>query len=157
MKNLLPASIFAAFALSLFASFGVGNALAADQKTSPAGAVTTVQMPVRGPSSVFTIAGPIKDPFFPLSTRTNFVPVTTNTVAPSFSPTTLVLKGLSGVAGQRLALINNRNFAEGESDEVTTSAGKKKVTVLKINEFSVLIRVDGIPEPFEISLPKSFR
>jgi hypothetical protein len=54
-------------------------------------------------------------------------------------------------------LINNRTLAAGESSVVTTPAGKFKIHCLEIRKISVLIRVEGQSETFEVFLPKGDR
>ena len=105
------------------------------------------------PRSVFDVTvKPTKDPFFPLSLRQP-VPSATNALA--FSASSFFLKGLSGAARQRLALINNRTVAAGENAEVTTVSGKIKIHCLEIRESSVLIRAGAQSEPLEIFLRKA--
>jgi len=112
----------------------------------------TVELPV--PLSVFDIsAKPTKDPFFPLSTRQPFPQIQTN--APAFSASCLTLKGTSGAANNRLAIINNRTMAVGEESEVTTSSGKVRVHLMDIKESSVVVRIAGQSEPMEVFLRKS--
>jgi hypothetical protein len=106
------------------------------------------------PLSVFDLtAKPTRDPFFPLSTRQP-IPAATN-AAPAFSITEFTLKGLSGAAHNRLALINNRTFGEGESDELVTASGKVKVQCVEIKESSVVIRVGARHETMEVFLRKA--
>ncbi len=102
------------------------------------------------PLSVFDVTnGPVKDPFFPLSTR-SAVPIATNAVAPAFSATSFRLKGLSGGANERLALINNRTLAVGEEAEVTTPSGNVKIRCLQIRDSSAVIRVENQTENIEL-------
>jgi hypothetical protein len=105
------------------------------------------------PLSVFDLTvKPSKDPFFPLSVRQP-VPAATNVVA--FSAASFTLKGLSGAAGRRLALINNRTLADGESTEITTPTGKVKIHCIRIKEGSVIVRADTQPDTIEIFLRKA--
>jgi hypothetical protein len=105
------------------------------------------------PLSVFDPAvKPTKDPFFPLSVRQPF-PTATNVVA--FSASSFALKGLSGSAGHRLALINNRTLADGETTEITTANGKVKIHCVRIKEESVIVRASTQSEPIEIFLRKA--
>jgi hypothetical protein len=99
------------------------------------------------PQSIFIIPATTqqgKDPFFPLSKRMQksvVVPViaTTQPVA----TIELELKGVSGIAGHRLAIINNRSFAAGEEGEVMTSAGRIRITCREIGTNSVQVVVNG--------------
>lgn len=131
---------------------------ASDKPNSkPSSATTTtnsVTLEVPVPQSTFEFGGKgVKDPFFPLSTR---VPHSATQVTNAMPSTTFFkLKGMSGSAGNSLALINNRTMAAGEIAEVTTSAGKFKVHCLEIKKSSVVIRVEGQFEPIEVFLPKN--
>lgn len=68
------------------------------------------------------------------------------------APDTLLLKGISGSASRRLALINNQTFADGETSSVHVGAASKKVKCIEIREKSVVISVEGEAAPREISL-----
>ncbi len=124
------------------------NASSAAGKTNSA----PEELPI--PLSVFDLTiKPTKDPFFPLSVRQ---PITQATnAAPAFSASYFTLKGLSGSAGHRLALVNNRTLAEGEETEITTPGGKVKIHCVEIKDSSVVLRVAKQEEPLEISLRKA--
>jgi len=111
------------------------------------------------PQSVFDLtAKGIKDPFYPNSLRSPVptVAATTNSV-PIAAISSLMLKALSGSAGQRLALINNRTLEVGETAEVTTaSGGKIKIKCVEIRDSSALVTVEGQLDPIEIHLRKGF-
>lgn len=153
-------------ALVVTASFGMfhvvlaANTVAKTTKGTPAPAATNaapVELPV--PVATFDLTNKVvKDPFFPSTLRTP-VPVlvaATNSVA--VSAACFVLKALSGTSDQRLALINNRTLAVGESAEVTTAqCGKVKIVCLQIKESSVVIRIGSQADPVEVALPKSAR
>lgn len=100
------------------------------------------------PKSVFVIPSSPqqgRDPFFPLSTRLRrTVPVPVVTTQHPVVAVPLELKGISGVVGHRLAIINNRNFAEGEEGEVTTDAGRVRVRCKNIGSDSVQVLVNGV-------------
>lgn len=129
------------------------NATAATQPAGKAAATNSAPEELAIPLSVFNLTnGVAKDPFFPNSVRH---PVQAQVAAPTFSRDAIILKGLSGSAGERLALINNRTLAAGEEAEITTSAGKVKIRLLEIKESSVLIRASTLPDVVEISLRKS--
>jgi hypothetical protein len=111
-----------------------------------------VELPL--PLGTFDLkAAPTKDPFFPLSTRQP-VPQATN-AAPAFTSGAFMLKGLSGHAGERLALINNRTVAAGESAEITTAFGHVKIHCIRIKENSVVIRAESQPDEIEVFLRKA--
>ncbi len=86
-----------------------------------------------------------KDPFFPKSTRLfNTVVVATTTTStnhPVVVPVDLQLKGISGVAEHRLAIIGTRTFEVGEERILGTSSGRIRVRCLDITTDSVLIQV----------------
>jgi hypothetical protein len=138
-------------------NFPSNTALAAATAATPAkgGSATNstaAELPV--PLSVFDAgATPTKDPFFPLSTRQPFPQISTN--APAFSASCLTLKGISGAANGRLAIINNRTVAVGEDTEVTTSSGKVRIRCVEIKENSVMVRIAGQSEVMEVALRKS--
>ena len=97
------------------------------------------------PQSVFTIpknASEGRDPFYPNSPRpygnTGVIQIS---AAPAAS--LLVLNGLSGAVGHRLAMINGRTIAEGESAEIPTPAGSVKVLCIEIKARSVFVEVAG--------------
>ena len=107
------------------------------------------------PPSVFDLNKPYKDPFFPNSMRKRVQATAAPVVISTSDPSQYVLKGISGVPGQRIVIINNRNLAEGERGEVTLPGGTTvSITVLKIDQHSAMILPDGQREPFLISLPK---
>ena len=62
------------------------------------------------------------------------------------------LKGISGSATRRLALINNHTFAVGEQVEVKTSEGKVTVRCLEIRERSVIVMLPGETQRRELYL-----
>ena len=103
------------------------------------------------PLAVFDATnGTVKDPFFPLTTRTP-VPVSNTNTVPAFQANMFTLKGLSGSASQRLALINNCTLAAGEEGEVNTSNGRVKIRCLSVKETSAVIRVENQDTPIELS------
>lgn len=101
-----------------------------------------------------------KDPFFPRSTRRVPVVVTTSTTVavakPLFDASQFVLKGISGSANQRLAIINDRTFAAGENQEVITRTGKMQIECKEIRNTSVLISFGNPAQTLELRLPGAF-
>jgi hypothetical protein len=131
-------------------AFSSASSAASEQggSSAPAGTNAAAQE-LTIPLAVFDVtSSPVKDPFFPLSTRQAVAAAATN--APAVSASVFSLKGLSGSANQRLALINNRTLAVGEFAEVNTSAGKIKIQCLEIKESSVLIRTEIQADPIEL-------
>jgi hypothetical protein len=109
------------------------------------------------PKSVFVDNVNIgKDPFFPNSTRrTESIPrvAVTNEVAPvNLLFDQLVLKGISGIKGQPLALINSSTVAPGEAAEIRVGGRSIKLRCREIRERSVLIELDGSNETKELKL-----
>lgn len=106
------------------------------------------------PVSVFELTEKSHDPFFPTSVRRAVADLTTN-APPMFQASSFTLKALSGSAGHRLALINNRTLATGEKTEITTATGKLVIYCEEIKENSVVIRTLAQPDPIEIFLRKT--
>lgn len=93
-----------------------------------------------------------KDPFFPRSRRREpQLVVNTNTNWSGELPPGVVLKGLSGTVGKRLAVINNYTFGEGEEAEVRAGHLLYRVKLIEIKDRSVMISVNGSP-PRELTL-----
>jgi hypothetical protein len=69
----------------------------------------------------------------------------------------IVLKGISGPADRRFAVINNQTLGRGETGRITI--GQKTVTVkcLEIKERSVVVQIEGIERPKEIGFKHSSR
>jgi len=97
-----------------------------------------------------------KDPFFPNSARRQAaveVSGLTNVAPPSselFSK--LTLKGISGLRGQRLALINSSTLAVGERADVRAGSQFIKIRCREIRDGSVLIELEGGSEVRELKL-----
>jgi len=97
------------------------------------------------PRSVFDYrAG--RDPFFP---KRVVKPVITATAAPRPE---LFLKGVTGTAERRVALINDRTFTKGESGEVKLGTNTLKFRVIDIKEKSVTLECEGWSGPNELPL-----
>ena len=127
----------------------------ADKKTAAATAKPSI-LEVAVPQSVFCMTnGPVKDPFFPNSTR---LQVRIAKATPVISSAEIFkITGLSGLPGQRLVLINGYNFAKGEAATVNTPNGKVFIRVIDIKEYSAVIRIEGQDEPYEVFLNKNLR
>ncbi len=99
------------------------------------------------PKSVFVIPSTSqdgKDPFFPQSVRLRKSLVVTKD-ATNLPPAVvdLQLKGISGGANRRLAIINNRTFGIGEEGEVTSDTGGVRIICQEIKDDSVQLLVNG--------------
>ena len=100
-----------------------------------------------------------KDPFFPTSTRRSeslprVVASSTNS-APETSTlfNLLQLKGISGLRGERLAIINGSTIAVGEVAEIRCGARQiLKVRCREIRDDSVVLELDGLGEVRELKL-----
>jgi hypothetical protein len=145
----------------------LGTAYAAPRKTrtvSPhapghaKGSTNAALVQVEIPKSVFIIPSTPeqgRDPFFPLSTRLSrsvVVPVTV-TNAPAVS-VELELKGISGAANHRLAIINNRTFGVGEEGEVNSNGSRVRITCEDIGTDFARVRVNGVERT--LRLPRGF-
>ena len=87
-----------------------------------------------------------KDPFYPTSHRREpAAPIAV--AAQAHVESTLVLKGIVGSVGRRIAVINNETMQQGEEASIRTPAGHVRVKCLEIGEDSVLVQVDGEPQP----------
>ena len=85
-----------------------------------------------------------RDPFFPNSTRHAKLPVIQTTNVPPVAIVELELKGISGPAGRRMAIINNRTFEAGEEGTVVASnVGRVRITCKEINADSVRVILNG--------------
>jgi len=68
-------------------------------------------------------------------------------VAPRSNPTNLVLKGLSGSANRRFAMINDGTFMAQEKAKVRLGESNVTVTCLQIGKDSVVVQVAGEAQP----------
>ena len=76
-------------------------------------------------------------------------------VAPRASPTNLVLKGLSGSASRRFALINDGTFMANEQGKVRLFDSNVVLRCLEIRRDSVMVQVAGESEPRTLKLSVS--
>lgn len=123
-------------------------ATAAQTPAAPAGpspaATNAAPAEPEVPKSVFRI--PVspqegRDPFFPQSTLNKPVVVATPALPTAIAE--LELKGISGGAGHRLAIINNRTFEVGEEGTVLSNVGRVRIICKEINADSVRVNVNG--------------
>jgi hypothetical protein len=135
-----------------------GTNAAAGSKTNGVAGTNAAPTELTVPVSTFELTiKPTKDPFFPLSTRSPVPLIVLTNVAPALSAASFNLKGMSGSSDRRLALINNRTVAVGETAEVTTTSGKVKIHCVEIKQQSVVLRVDSQPDPIEVFFRKEAR
>jgi hypothetical protein len=64
----------------------------------------------------------------------------------------LVLKGISGSASKRLALINDTSFKRGDKIPIKLGAQYISVQCVEIRSDSVLVKVDSNPELMELKM-----
>ena len=110
------------------------------------------------PQSAFAddgLAG--KDPFFPNSTRRQERTIVRVTPTTKTAPTVnflnnLLLKGISGLDGQKLALINSSTVAQGEVAEIRLAGQILKIRCREIRERSVVVELESGSEVRELKL-----
>ena len=140
-----------AIVIILAGYFGITHSAKASDK--PNGRTLGIAIPQ---STFVDKADSGRDPFFPYSTRRRetVVRVTPTNNIPQINALLekLSLKGISGVKGQPLALINSSTIAEGELAEIRCGHQLVKVRCLEIRERSVLVELDGTRETKEIKL-----
>jgi hypothetical protein len=142
-------------ALALMAAW-LEAPVAQGQTNAPLASPATNVAPAEIPQSLFVDEFQTgKDPFFPNSVRRQPAQPVTALVATAAPPPSseFNLKGITGPANRRFALINNRDFEAGEKGSVY--AGGKKVTIKceKIGPRSVWITLEGQPGIKELRLP----
>jgi hypothetical protein len=80
-----------------------------------------------------------RDPFYPESSRPyTSAPAATNVVVID----TLVIRGSSGTADNRIVIINNHSFGVGDEGDVSTPAGRVHLRCLAIKANSVVIEAN---------------
>jgi len=84
-----------------------------------------------------------RDPFFPSSSRRGSI-VQDTVVEPVANFNNIVLKGISGTAEKRLAIVNNKTFEAGEDGELRISGHLTKVKCVEVREKSVVISINGV-------------
>ena len=132
---------------------GLSGAPAIAGSTPPPAAATIVPAHSEEiPMSIFDVSSsPVKDPFFPHTTRLPINVASPTNVVAVVDASIFTLKGVSGREGNRLAIVNNRTVAAGDTTEVTVSDGRKvKIHCLEVKETSVVIRADNQSAPIEL-------
>jgi hypothetical protein len=133
---------------------------AAETATPPASDGVTNAPAVSIPKSVFFIDKEKgRDPFYPRNPRRGggSVSPTPDPVIKSVDELVdrfVVLRGITGQEGNRVALINNQTFKVGDSTDVRLGAGDQRLnlTLLKILERSVVFKAVGSDREFEKAL-----
>jgi hypothetical protein len=137
------------------AAYALGAGLQAADAKPPA--TNAPPASVALPKSVFIGNDPGgRDPFFPNSARRFSKPAdkAAESAAPTVGPSVLLLRGITGPADRRIALINNRTFAAGEEGKVRASGAEFTIRCLEIRERSVIVTIEGSAERHEIQLPE---
>jgi hypothetical protein len=131
---------------ALAALTGLLAAVAAQASPAPAAKpAPPAPAEVAIPSSVFVNPATPQEgrnPFFPLSKPATPL-VSPSTPAPALAIVELELKGISGTAEHRLAIINNRTFEEGEEGTVATNVGRVRLACRQINPDCVRVLLNG--------------
>jgi hypothetical protein len=113
----------------------------------------TNSVPAEAPKSVFVMPSKPqegRDPFFPNSMRPYEAAMAAHRHSDAVA--SLKLKGVSGDPSHRLVIINDQTFAEGDVEDVTTSAGRIQVRCIEIKPGSAIVEADG--QRVELSLPR---
>lgn len=100
--------------------------------------------------SVFESGG--RDPFFPRSARQPAAVADNNESQPTVI---LVLKGFSGSAKRRFAIINDHTFAAGDESEVNTASGRMRIRCHEIRSDVAVVSIGSGPK-IELRLPNRF-
>jgi len=129
---LRPAALGTALTVFLTLSH-VGFAAKAPDSTATSAGARTGSPAI--PQSVFDYRGG-KDPFFP---NRLLNPV----AAEPAKKEIMVLKGITGSSGRRVALINDRTFAKGEAGEIRLGTNTFRIRVVDIKDRSVMIERAG--------------
>ena len=156
--HLKPVPVLLLLALGVIAIIPAATLGAGDKPGDAATGSNAVPLTVAIPQSVFDVTnGPVKDPFYPLTTRKVFpTAIVTNAAPATISPSEFVIKGFSGLPGQEVALINNCNLAAGERGVVITPVRRIGVKVISIKTSPVRVEIlpDGQNQTIELYLPK---
>jgi hypothetical protein len=141
MKHSLKFSIGIAFAFSaLLAANAFAGTAPVKNKPSKTPAVAETNVIAK---SVFVIpdnSSQGRDPFFPERSPDGYTskakPIVSNSAV-------LVLQGISGTTDNRLAIINGRTLAEGETADVSSGSGSSRVRIqcLQITDNSATVQI----------------
>ncbi|HWD18505.1 MAG TPA: hypothetical protein VHB20_04445 [Verrucomicrobiae bacterium] len=92
-----------------------------------------------------------KDPFFPTSHRREPAAPAMAAAKVRLDPT-LVLKGIVGSAGRRIAVINSETMQVGEESPVRIPGGHVRVKCLEIGVNYVVVQVEGETQPKKLEM-----
>jgi len=114
---------------------------AAAAPAAPAPAPAAPEVVIRSVFVLPTNPSEGRDPFFPNSTRPYEVAMAGKPHVGDVS--SLVLKGISGSADNRLAIINNHTFGVGDEQDLVTPQGRIHVRCVQIKNDTVVIESAG--------------
>ena len=125
---------------------GVALVHSAPPETKPKTGAATTDSSNTVPQSIFTIPSNFsegRDPFYP-NARYMFGETRIVTQVRSTAGIDLLhLDGISGTADHKLAMINFRTMAEGETNDFLTVSGRVKIRCVEIKSRSVVIEAIG--------------
>ena len=139
-KNLSWSAVMVASALLSINSVGAPSARTPAATPAPAAAP---QEPEQIKSVFVDRPNFGRDPFFPNSLRRGKT-VQDAVVEPVANFNNIVLKGTSGTAEKRLAILNNKTFAAGEEGELRIGGQLTKIKCVEVREKSVVISINGV-------------
>ncbi len=135
-----------------FLALETGSLYAAGTNTNAVVSVTN--SPVANTNtfkSVFDSKG--RDPFYPHSNRQSMAPSENGETAPTII---LALKGISGSANRKFAIINDHTFSSGEEGEVVTAGGRVRIRCLEIHADHAIVTIGNNTEKIELRMPSRF-
>jgi len=106
------------------------------------------------PVSVFEFTDSSRDPFFPHSDRFKKKAVAVTNAPPDpLLGFELILNGITGVPGRRMALINRRAVQAGEETELPGPQGRRiRVRCVEVLEDSVVVLIGNSSQPKTLTL-----
>jgi len=147
-------SLFVPLAFAIGCSAVLVTAMSA-VAASPAQTTAKTAKKEAAPRSVFVNPSSPKegrDPFFPTSTRP-YENAQVNQQPHIGDLSSLVLKGVSGPAGSRLAIINNHTFGVGDEQDLVTPQGRIRVRCIEIKDDSVVVESGGQRQELKYANP----
>ncbi|MFM2296168.1 MAG: hypothetical protein RLZZ350_2581 [Verrucomicrobiota bacterium] len=95
----------------------------------------------------------VRDPFFPRSTRAN---ADAGPGDEASATVNLILKGISGTAKRRCAIINDHTFMAGDESEVSTGTGRIRIHCYSIHSDGAFVSIGANPDKIELRLPSHY-
>jgi hypothetical protein len=136
------------------ASAEMAAAVATNVSAVAESATNTVMAQPAAPVAVFTFSESSRDPFFPNSERFKKKSVVVTNAPPDpLRDFELILTGITGVPGRRMALINRRAVQAGEEIELPGPQGKPiRVRCVDVKEESVVVIIGNSTQPKTLTL-----